>query len=113
MPCRSAVLALCLLAALAGPAAAGGAAEKACILAMVERLPRLPGLRVTGSELTPWPIVTPRPVPLGMRRQVLRGRLGVEAVGLEASYALVCSLLLDSQGRVRIEEEESSIALVG
>jgi hypothetical protein len=88
-------------------------AEKACILAMVERLPQLPGLRVVGSELIPWPIATPRPVPLGMRRQVMRGRLVIEAVGLEASYALSCSLLVDSQGRVRIEAEHSSIALAG
>jgi hypothetical protein len=112
MPCRSVLLAL-LLVGLAGPADAIEAKEKACILAMVERLPRLPGLRVLASELAPWPIATPRPVPLGMRRQVVRGRLMIEAVGLEASYALTCSLLVDSQGRVRIEEEESSIGLVG
>jgi hypothetical protein len=89
------------------------ALEKACVLAMAGRLPQLVGLRVVGSELAPWPIVTPRPVPLGMRRQVVRGRLLVEAVGLEASYALSCSLLVDSQGRVRIEDEHSSIGLVG
>jgi hypothetical protein len=110
---RLLLAALCLLLGPTAPAGAIEAAEKACILAMVERLPRLPGLRVVASELVPWPIVTPRPVPLGMRRRALRGRLAVEAVGLEASYALTCSLLLDAQGRVRVEPEESSIALVG
>ena len=113
MPYRCALVALWLVVALPGAAGAMGLAEKACILAMVARLPQLPGLRVVASELVPWPIATPRPVPLGMRRQVMRGRLLVEAVGLEASYALSCSLLVDSQGRVRIEDEHSSIGLIG
>ena len=110
MPVR---LAVTLLLLAATPALALEPAEKACVLSMAERLPKLPGLRVLRTELDPWPVLSPRAAPAGMRRQSVRGRLVVEAVGIEAAYAFDCSLLLDGAGRVHVEPEQSSIGLAG
>jgi hypothetical protein len=97
--------------ALAGPASAADPMETACLYAMAERLPKLPGLRILRTELSPWAPGLARAAPIGMQRKAIGGHIVTDLGGLEASYAVNCWLLIDRHGAVAVEAEHSSLRL--
>jgi hypothetical protein len=103
---RSALLALVLFAS---PALAADGAETACLYAMAGRLPPLPGLRVVKAELVPAAPGVARSAPIGQRRKVVGGHLVTELGGVEARYAVTCSLLIDRAGVAHVEMDRSAL----
>src|SRR5689334_6624744 len=100
---------LLLLPAPASPAAAADRATAACLYAMAERLPKLPGLHVLRVELAPWTRGVARTAPIGQHRQAIGGQIVTELGGVEASYSVLCSVLIDRDGIARIDPDQSSL----
>src|SRR3954452_3381378 len=108
---RSPWIVLATLVALVGPAQAADPMQTACLYAMSERLPKLPGLRIVRAELGPSAPGLARTAPIGMQRKTLSGHIVTELGGAEASYAVTCALLIDRQGAVAVEAQRSSLRL--
>ena len=101
-----------LLAGLGLPAGAAMAdepAEKACAVAMAERLPQVAGLRVLGVTYRAAPIA--RSAGPGERRRTVDGRMQVDVGGIRATYAFSCSVLIDRRGVPRLEPDKSFLSL--
>ena len=93
----------------AGAALADEPAEKACAVAMAERLPQVAGLRVLGVTYRAAPIA--RSAGPGERRRTVDGRMQVDVGGIRATYAFSCSVLIDRRGVPRLEPDKSFLSL--
>jgi hypothetical protein len=102
-------LAVLLLALLGAPALAADPAETACLYAMAERLPKLPGLRIARAELAPGARGIAWSAPAGERRRMIGGHIVTELGGVEWRYAVTCSLLIGRHGAVRVEPGRSTL----
>jgi hypothetical protein len=106
---RRVAILLAGLALPAGPVLAGEPAEKACAVAMAERLPQVAGLRVLQVTYRPAPIA--RSAGPGERRRVVDGHMQVDVGGIRATYAFSCSVLIDRRGIPRLEPDKSFLSL--
>ena len=106
---RLAIMLLAGLALLVGPARAEAPADKACAVAMAERLPQVTGLRVLGVSYRPSFVA--RSAPPGQRRKVVDGSMQVDVSGIRATYVFSCSILIDRQGVLRLEPDRSFLSL--
>ncbi len=102
-----------MLTGIVSPVLAADPSQIACLYAMAERLPRLPGLRIVRTELNAWGSGLARTAPIGMQRKAIGGHIVTDLGGNEASYAVICSLLIDRRGAVEVEAERSSLRLEG
>jgi hypothetical protein len=102
-------LAVLLLTLLGPPALAADPAETACLYAMAERLPKLPGLRIARAELAPGARGIAWSAPAGERRRIVGGHIVTELGGVESTYAVTCSLLIGRQGGISVEPGRSTL----